>query len=172
MWDKASQSPPEAPTKPLYCRSPHKAMQLAGLDGQQHPDLSKVRDPWINFHLNAYISPLITGLEVGSPCLQPHLFLIFQWMVFKIVTGFLIQANVGPLSKKSCKRTSEKVQVGSRAKPSYQWLHSREAEQRAPRAQGRRMKVQASSLGAAKAGCSQWAGKSEAKDAHTGRAPS
>ncbi|KAM4648646.1 fibrinogen-like protein 1-like protein [Amazona ochrocephala] len=42
MRDKASQSPAEAPTKPLYCRSPHRAMLLAGLDGQQHPDLSKV----------------------------------------------------------------------------------------------------------------------------------
>lgn len=97
----ASQSPAEAPTKPLYCRSPHQAMQLAGLDGQQHPDLSKVRDPWINLHLNAYMTPLLAQLEVGSPCLQPHLFLIFQWMVFKVVTGFLIQANVGPLSKKA-----------------------------------------------------------------------
>lgn len=49
----ASQCQAEAPIKLSVLQYiPHEAVQLADLDGQQHPDLSGVRDPWITFRLN------------------------------------------------------------------------------------------------------------------------
>ena len=113
-----------------------------------------------------------TGQLIYSPAETPVLTSaqIFQWMVSSKLSnkGFLNHTDVGPLSKKktAAKGPLSRYRLEAELRTTNQWLHSREAEQGAPcRTQGKRTKARASSLGAAKAGCSPRAGKSEAKGA-------
>lgn len=61
----ATQCQAEAPTTPSVLQELTSSSATC-TDAAVQPDLSEVRDPWINFHLNPRISSLLAWLELRA----------------------------------------------------------------------------------------------------------